>query len=141
MKLELKHLAAYFPYGLKIQLLRTEYFGNYRDYRLSSYSDYPVSFSVSESVQYAAMLSEIKPILRPLSDLTKEIEINGEKILPLVELHRIKNNGDWIGVQNRNKSIEENPYWVIQKLLEWHFDIFELIPNNLAIDINTITNA
>jgi hypothetical protein len=28
-------------------------------------------------------LSDIKPILKPLSDLTKEIEVNGEKFVPL----------------------------------------------------------
>lgn len=28
------------------------------------------------------------------------------------------------------------PYWAIRKLYEWHFDIYSLIENNLAIDKN-----
>lgn len=34
-------------------------------------------------------LNDIKPLLRPLSDLTKEIEHNGEKFVPILELARI----------------------------------------------------
>jgi hypothetical protein len=30
-----------------------------------------------------AGIEKIKPILRPLSDLTKEIEVNGEKFIPI----------------------------------------------------------
>ena len=31
-----------------------------------------------------------------------------------------------------------NTYQEVQKLLEWHFDVFGLIEQGLAIDINTI---
>ena len=30
------------------------------------------------------------------------------------------------------------PYGVVEKLLEWHFDIFGLLEKGLAVDINTI---
>jgi hypothetical protein len=32
----------------------------------------------------------------------------------------------------------EDLFPIMQKLLEWHFDIFGLIKEGLAIDINTI---
>jgi hypothetical protein len=32
-----------------------------------------------------------------------------------------------------------NQYEMFQKLFEWHFDLFRLIENNLAVNINTIT--
>jgi hypothetical protein len=34
--------------------------------------------------------------------------------------------------------INSFPCWVIQILFEYHFDIFNLIPQGLAIDINTL---
>ncbi len=77
-----------------------------------------------------------KPILHPLSDLTKEIDHNGEKFVPVVEIMKIKDGGEWISVQYQ--PIKNNPYWVIEKLYEWHFDIHGLIGEGLAIDINTL---
>lgn len=32
----------------------------------------------------------------------------------------------------------EIQYWVMQKLIEWHFDVFNLIEENLAVDSNKI---
>jgi len=117
MKLELKYLAGYLPYDLNMD-------SHGRKYILNGF--------MLESL----LNVQDKPILRPLSDLTKEIEVNGEKSIYLVEIMKIKENGDWIGLQY--KKIDENPFYVIQKLLEWHFDIYELIKNGLAIDINTL---
>lgn len=44
-------------------------------------------------------LDRIKPYLRPLSDLTKEIEHNGEKFIPLLAMSAIatvSSPSDWI---------------------------------------------
>lgn len=104
-------------------------------------------------------LSEMKPILRPLSDLTKEIDVNGEKFVPIVELSGYKDiKGELFKgyehkrfyVKLRPESINEwlchtipsdtnsMDYFTIQKLYEWHFDIHGLIEYGLAIDINTL---
>ena len=84
--------------------------------------------------------------LRPLSDLTKEIEFNGKKFVPVKKIrhefiiidgsHRqfdypLSLDGAFCGVLSL-------PYWVIQKLHEWNFDTFGLIEAGLAIDINTL---
>jgi len=125
MKLELKHLAGYLPYGLEvyhktwIQALIMDCSGATID-----------SISILDVAEYS------KPILRPLSDLTKEIEVNGEKFVPkdiIEELHSSECIR-WILCND----IYECKYHVIEKLLEWHFDIYGLIENNLAIDKNTI---
>ncbi len=137
MNIEIKHLAAYLPYGLKIQLLRHEYFGIYQHYSLRNWSDYPISFPVNEGIEYAAMLSEVKPILRPLSDLTKEIEVNGEMFVPVERLDEIYGQTlESSEAYHLIQPITLEPYILIRQLLEWHFDIFN--PNNLAIDINTL---
>ena len=145
MKLELKHLATYLPYSLKLIVSSVD--GS--DYEL-------LTGLISQNGQSIAQISNtdyylddveendfsIAPILRPLSDLTKEIEINGEKFVPL----------DWFDknyapLECSHKEMQKHfmkdtlktmPYLVIEKLIEWHFDVFGLIENNLAININTL---
>lgn len=160
MKLELKHLAGYLPYGLKIRYIQRNETHDLEHHNIMSICSYQ---------------NHLKPILRPLSDLTKEIEVNGEKFVPMEELVRIMHpNEVFISLETstarnlqsvrykyhrgRNTvcdtinvyteelnqgskycfNIVNTDWWIIQKLLEWHFDIHGLIENNLAIDINTL---
>lgn len=125
------------------------------------------------------MITNIKPYLRPLSDLTKTIEINGKKIIPVVEFLKIvyytKNpityddgvfditeNGKVITINtiyntrfefsyenNINFNLScvlelrdittHNHLQAFQKLVEWHFDIANLIDKGEAINVNTLT--
>ena len=85
------------------------------------------------------------PILYPLSDLTKEIQHQGKKIVPLSEIiEDDRCNGD---VQHLSRMILNMdmkelclnyPFWVVQKLVEWHFDIALLIEKREAININML---
>jgi hypothetical protein len=86
------------------------------------------------------------PILYPLSGLTKEIDHNGFKIIPLSEI--IKDDRFNSDVQHLTRMILNMdmkelclnyPFWVIQKLVEWHFDIALLIEKGQAININTLS--
>ena len=84
---------------------------------------------------------EIMPILRPLSDLTKEIEHNGEKFVPSKEIikHRPNDLIDVSYVFSVNYlEIKSLPFWAILKLIEWHFDLFEGIKTKEAIDVNIL---
>lgn len=130
MKLELKHLAGYLPYGVKIET--------------------PYGVEILEALGEDWIFTEQKrayhfiekPILRPLSDLTKEIEVNGKKFVPIeyfedkyytLDLHkqclRLLENENWIN---------QSDYMLVDYLLSWHFDIHGSIEKGLAIDINTI---
>lgn len=84
-------------------------------------------------------LSDCKPILRPLSDLTKEIEHGGEKFVPI---RLLRGHGSiefkCSFIFNNSISIYEVNFWIIQKLIEWHFDIAGLIEKGEAIDVNTL---
>lgn len=84
-------------------------------------------------------LDQIKCYKRPLSDLTKEIEVNGEKFVPINKMpsnwQRYTNNE----IQAHN--IQALNYRTFQLLLEWHFDVFGLIEKGLAIDFNTLQNG
>lgn len=82
-------------------------------------------------------------ILRPLSDLTKEIEINGEKFVPMIEIKNLELYShyeleDFIINNFKYGSIESLSYQLLCQLFSWHFDVFGLINKGLAIDINTL---
>ena len=102
-------------------------------------------------------------ILRPLSDLTKEIEVNGEKFIPIFKIfeieykgtHHVENIRDMyfsesptflcsshVGTASESsinmRNISLNNHWKIEQLLEWHFDVSGLIDTGLAVDINTV---
>jgi len=128
-KLELKHIAPYLPYKLMIRYHNKTIVMNAGGGSASNWIGI-------QAVIYRHV-NNCKPILRPLSDLTKEIEVNGEKFTPMIELDYQNTNNSWLFVV-RALIEGEVRYSRILKLLEWHFDIFGLIENGLAIDINTL---
>jgi hypothetical protein len=77
--------------------------------------------------------------------LTKEIEVNGKKFIPIEELlHEINSlvvggekysKKEMLGMCNNSYYSES---WITDRLTEWHFDIFGLIDDGLAVDINTV---
>jgi len=167
MKLELKHLSGYLPYGLKV-LNRESIF------EMDIYSNMRGE-GIEKREMQTILSSQMKPILHPLSDITKEIEVNGEKFVPMERLLDIESGENWscsyylmsesgqnewwvrlkenksfiFGYNNRGfymlnqfseAKIINNQIELWHKLLEWHFDIYGLIDNGLAIDINTLQN-
>lgn len=79
MKLELKHLAPYLPYGLN---LKYEQDG---DVRKLVYLDLQSPDRIRMNV---------KPLLYPLSYLTKEITVDGKTFVPMVELAKLSLDTD-----------------------------------------------
>ena len=80
----------------------------------------------------------IMPILHQLSDLTKEIEHKGKKFVPIVRLGWNISIKGWSDA-NTNIAIENIRFIDAIRLIEWHFDIAELIDKGEAIDVNTLT--
>ena len=150
MELELKHIVGYLPYKLKCS-----------DGELIGIQDHILWSGVFERNHGADYIpiSAIKPILRPLSDLTKEIEVDGEKFIPIEELRIINDTirfcddrfMDYDDGKNTNVlhfsfydvfsdslSFEEISE-IIENLNKWRFDWKDnLIGKGLAIDINTL---
>ena len=121
MKLELKHLAPYLPYELKACATDVDY--------IDKVTAHNVTHIVYEQ-------DKVKPILRPLSDLTKEIEHNGERFVPKKRLDTVcftERDEDWL-----EELMSSLPLHDWQLLFSWHFDVFGLIDAGLAIDINTL---
>ena len=141
-KIELEHLAPYLPHGLKTIV-------NHNPYTIT------VDENGDDTIQLIDVLEcGYKPLLRPLSDLTKEIEVNREKFVPIEQIKKILIGIDgssggfyYLGYKyythnfsyyNETCATLALPYHIIQKLIKWHFDVFNLIQRELAIDTNTI---
>ena len=80
-------------------------------------------------------------IVHPLSDLTKLIIHNGEKFVPIELLSGGRGfiEFKYSFVYNDSISIYEVNFWIIEKLIEWHFDIAGLIEKEDAIDVNALS--
>ena len=144
MELEIKHLSPYLPYGLKIQ------HNGYTEV-LEGLSGELCSIA-GES--YWNNIADVKPILRLMSDLTSvygDEYINEHSINMLIG----RNNGYGditisqfaktlcleIEVDDSSsvKQIEFDMILTISnQLFKGHYDVFGLIEQGLAIDINTI---
>lgn len=146
MKLELKHLAPYLPYELRLKSINDNWEGTLiglKNDNLITGTKTGVFVQADKPYNYefAIPFKTVKPILRPLSDLTKEIDHNGERFVPIKEIERLftveiesEGNGNF-EMANILLDVLELPYCIVQKLLEWHFDIFGLIDKGLAIKI------
>jgi len=152
MKIKLKHLVPYLPYKLKCEVLNS---GKEKEIgeMMAVYDDGSACFG--NIVESEHGFEYVKPILRPLSDLTKEIEHNGEKFVPIDKLKHEEEQQNTMfflfygniidGLRYLEDVAEYNSvntkylsYPLATKLIEWHFDIFGLIKIGLAIDINTL---
>jgi hypothetical protein len=144
MKLELKHLAPYLPYGFL--------YGIYDNEKviirgLNYNSDYlNIDYDINEhnKVSTNCFYNEIKPILRKISDLTKEIEVNGERFVPIEKLFEFESSIDrhlnYLEIEQQSViGMKYIPFGIVNKLFEWHFDVFGLIEDDLAIDFNTLS--
>ena len=129
MKLELKYLAPYLPYQLKI---------------IDKFNQiYTMTCSGVYGIRtFEKNILSLNPILRPLSDLHKYNQIGDNSFRDELLLKSELQNDferdfitDYIDNLHFDKILYA-PYSIIEKLLEWHFDIFNLIENGLAVDFN-----
>ena len=148
MRLETKHLAPYLPYNLKMVMTHDSFedFENidsdedcllkgsvWELYVLTTdYIDFfggeCDDFAVKEERYRIANNGTLKPILRPMSDLTLEECMN----------HELHNVTSALSGQKPEFILRHTSYEDIEKLISLHFDVFGLIEKDLAIDINTI---
>lgn len=145
MKLELKHIVGYLPYGLTG--ISTDENQGVETVNGISWDQNKSIIELNTNIDAIDIIG-FKPILRPMSDITKEIEVKGKFFVPAEYFWSI----DLYDQQAFELYGTIPPYWkacievdikdldwgVIEKLYEWHFDVHGLIENNLAIDINTL---
>ena len=170
-KLELKDIAGYLPHGLKIDLAqKSEYLGiktvtgaNVDKNTINKFRDGITVWCYGSG--YNEKVFQFKPILRPLSDLSRTITYNGKEIVPIVELAKIvcldideykieiypqrlstpnylfgfNRNSFYILVRKTGNNIfYENQYQLFDYLHELKIDYRGLIDAGLAVDVNTL---
>lgn len=153
-KLELKHVIPYVSYGLKLfykgsngsinsmgdtTIDDPDFTGdivqiNAKDKYVVCDSDYEKGIEL--------YISCIKPILRPLSDLTSEISHNDRTFVPY-SIILCQYNDQCFSTNSAGKilmyidgswrDVLEWPFDLVCQLISWHFDVFSLIPAGLAI--------
>ena len=101
--------------------------------------------------EYGSEFNDYKPILHPLPDLTKPIEHKGERFNPSyklgkeiiggIDIYKMSNFDLEINIETpdyRTQIDLFNGFLIVQKLVEWHFDIADLLSKGEAIDVNTL---
>jgi hypothetical protein len=131
MKLEIKHLAPYLPYGINVQWIRED------DKELIiqdlTISDY--NFLIRR--KYA------KPILKTISELDNLIKNEFKKYDRIKECDMEIINLFCYENTNANEplvdlDLNKLPYECVEYIFKNHYDFFGLIDAGLAIDINTL---
>ena len=102
------------------------------------YKDGLDGLSDNEHLSYENFINEEghRLILHPLSDLTKEIEHKGEKFIPMKKIAIYNPNNVEYLIECVVTGLVE--YIVLRQLIEWHFDLFDGIKNNEAINVNDL---
>jgi len=134
--LKLEHLAPYLPYKLRIvNVLRSGQKESFYEMEVENENDKGIL-----NVLYGA--NQI-PVLRPLSDIIKQIDIDGDKFVPL---HRLLEESNFN--LNEMPADEINSYYAqftdidflhyndALLLIKWHFDVFGLIEKRLALSVH-----
>ena len=156
------HLAPYLPYELKC--LVTDKGKSKIGSLFAVYDNGECSFY--DTIESEKGFSEVQPILRPISDLLTTIVVGDEEFNPLEKICKtlfynfkgdyhvfyvevydryvLRYSGDFFSYSPKMKTfcsfLPEFPqYDMVQKLFEWHFDVFGLIEKGLAIDVNTLS--
>lgn len=149
---KLEKLVGYLPYGLKIW---------HSSYKARHIWDINIEEGIQDRSMTAVTLTAIcngneylKPILRPLSDMTKEINYGLSSYI-FTEIFEIGDTDGFIyefdngnikliqlleSISNHNSFYDINylPYPVVQMMYQYHYDIHGLIESGEAIDINTL---
>jgi hypothetical protein len=144
--LELKHILPYLEYGLYLQA--DKWSEKVIGYEIMPKDETRVKLRIggnekgSKVTYWTPELKHCKPILHPLSALTKEITLNGDTFIPMEMLwstgwdEYIDNNGHKI----LKCDLSELPYYVVLNLCLWKFDVNDLIGKGLAIAVTKENN-
>lgn len=142
MELELKHIAPYLPYGLEMAY-RSHKTGIYEPrgslvgVTNRSFETHPVRLLI-EGMDFEHIWM-FKPILRPLHEFNDALEV--EDFIGLGNSFDAYDEffNSWVSdLANTDKLVLQAPQPIFNYFLANHFDVFGLIPQGLAVDINTL---
>ena len=126
MELELKHLTPYLPYKLNAKFMHPT--KEHQKVGVLS-SVYNCNDDVKLSINYGddEHIWMFKPILKPLSDLSKK---------EYLEIFVQKDIDDILEAKRVDESLDVVEFYLVQKLISLHFDVFSLLDKGLALSVN-----
>jgi hypothetical protein len=141
-------LCSYLPYGLKFKYFCPYDHENDRIGTIDGLDSLPNLHFFDENGSRVQIGKTCMPLLRPLSDLTKEITVGGRAFIPGIELFGENDEfGIEIGVtwQQMAKDFAEQkltdicvPLSFYESLNKWHLDYRGLIDQQLAVSIHDL---
>lgn len=166
-KLTLEHIAYYYPHKVKVIHNNDGFIREIQYLNSQSIEVTPAKrgYKCMSIKQLHNEDDNFKLLLRYMN-LTQPIIVEGEEIIPIVELSKIAYNTEWfykVGNYNATSSAEvhgfeynetgfemynqisggflpvKNQLALFQWLFRHKFDVFGLIEKGLAIDVNTLT--
>lgn len=148
MKLELKHLAPYLPYGLNFLTNKNKIkYGEQtslksRGFSLDDDGNIVVEFLYKDDLIFSNQMKSCQPILRPLTEIEdyfKKLFFEAdEETTKYIDAEYLDTFGDMRIDNIMDHKIEYIPVGTYNLLLREKFDVFGLIEKGLAIDINTL---
>jgi hypothetical protein len=144
----LEQFNAYLPYDLKLSV-----WGNDFKCKLSAVDfedesitiSYPrmidncrgeiISYHDGENRGHDCYIHNCKPLLHHLIDFDRVIEHNGKEFIMSEHLECL---GYKLKEEDFREELKQIPHGAIQLMLKYHFDIFNLIDLDLAININKL---
>lgn len=147
MVLQIKHLTPYLPYNLQIQIQDKVYslsqidtVGKYSVWVHTCSSDIELMFKHNcvakgrNGIELGLKLEEIKPLLHPLENLLDDCPEEIRDEFSVWEWDTFTNRMEFRAVD----PIDRIPTSAFLKMVELKYDVFRLIPQGLALDINTV---
>lgn len=134
-KLDITHLAPYLPYGLRVKYKEGFHYG------ICEISGLDLLGVKILGIDIWVLFKNLKPILRPISDLGALIRLEFGKLdfypsyeSEIIDLFRPVNtdfNDDFVDLD-----LKKLPYECVEYMFKNHYDFFGLIDKGLATSIN-----
>lgn len=98
--IKLHEICGYLPYGMKVRWCdgKVDKINPWIDYDAKSEGEIDLQLFLFV-IHETDTPEDLKPLLRPLSDLTKEIEHNGERFVPIYKLLDVETSMNWSNTQ------------------------------------------
>lgn len=130
MNNKLQILSSYLPYGVQMEAPKNYNFDGHRhfDKIICTVEGVKGGYVKFEGLPAFHPIDNFKLVLRPMSDVKKPIIHDGVEVDVMAEIKnhplRSETTNEILGMIVGY--IEEAPYWLVQTLLKYHFNVFNL---------------
>jgi len=146
--LELRDLAIYLPYGINCLVTKSSYLHLSEEERTGMLTSIEIDSNVDNicvtrpSGEYLLTdIENILPVLRPMEFFLQSIDFEGKTFIPEKKIlddcwmYRMDDE-KFKKISDTAERTIELPFWIVERLISWHFDVFHFIKKSNAIPMN-----